>query len=80
MVPFTPDLIRNFGSLSVFIAAGDQDPIIPRDQPEQLAAILESGGADVSIFWHRGGHELGEDDVMAAKKWLAEKVTKRLAA
>lgn len=80
MVPFTPDLIRNFTALSVFIAAGDRDPIIPHDQTEQLAAILQTGGADVSLFWHRGGHELGEEDVMAAKRWLGEKVTERPAA
>jgi predicted esterase len=80
MVPFTPDLIRNFTALSVFIAAGDRDPFTPRDQTEQLAAVLQSGGADVSLFWHRGGHELGDDDVMAAKRWLEEKGTERPAA
>lgn len=79
-VPFTPDIVRNFSDLSVFIAAGMRDPIVPRDQTEQLAAILESGGADVSLFWHQGGHELGEDDVTAAKRWLSENLTKRLAA
>jgi predicted esterase len=72
MVPFTPDLIRNFSSLSVFIAASERDPIVPRDQTEQLAAVLESGGANVALFWHQGGHELGADDVMAAKRWLQE--------
>jgi predicted esterase len=79
-VPFTPDLVRNFSELSVFLAGGMRDPIVPRDQTEQLAAILESGGADVSMFWHRGGHELGNDDIEAAKKWLADKVIKKLAA
>jgi phospholipase/carboxylesterase/glyoxalase family protein len=79
-VPFTPDLVRNFSELSVFIAAGIRDPIVPRDQSERLAAILESGGADVSMFWHQGGHELGDDDVTAAKTWLGQKMTKRLAA
>lgn len=79
-VPFTPDLMRNFGALSVFIAAGIRDPIVPRDQTEQLAALLEAGGADVSMFWHRGGHELGDDDIAAAKTWLTETVIKRLAA
>jgi phospholipase/carboxylesterase len=80
MVPFAPDMVRNFTELSVFIAAGTTDPIVPRDQTEQLAVIFGAGGADVSLFWHRGGHELGEDDVTAAKTWLAEKVTKKLAA
>jgi predicted esterase len=79
-VPFTPDLVRNFSELSVFLAGGMRDPIVARDQTEQLAAILESGGADVSMFWHRGGHELGEDDIDAARTWLRDKVTKRLAA
>jgi predicted esterase len=80
MVPFTPDIVRNFSALSVFLAGGMRDSIVPHDQTEQLAAILQSGGADVSMFWHRGGHELGEDDIDAAKTWLRDKVTKRLAA
>ena len=80
MVPFTPDIVRDFSALSVFLAGGMRDPIVPRDQTEQLAAILESGGADVSMFWHRGGHELDEDDIDAARTWLRDKVTKKLAA
>ena len=76
-VPFWPDLIRK---LSVLIAAGIRDPLVPRDQTNQLAAILKSGGADLSMFWHRGGHELGSDDLAAAKTWLSERVTTRLAA
>lgn len=80
MVPFTPDLIRNFSELPVFLSAGDRDPVVTRDQTEHLAAILESGGAMVSSFWHHGGHELGNDDIAAARAWLSENVTKRLAA
>lgn len=80
MVPFEPTLVRNFSELAVFISAGTADPIVSPDRPEQLAAIFESGGADVSLFWHDGGHELGDDDVIAAKKWLSDKAPKRLAA
>jgi phospholipase/carboxylesterase/glyoxalase family protein len=79
-LPFAPDLVRNFSELSVFLAGGMRDTIVPRDQTEQLAAILQSGHADVSLFWHRGGHELGNDDIEAAKKWLADKVIEKLAA
>jgi phospholipase/carboxylesterase/glyoxalase family protein len=80
MVPFTPDIERTFSALSVFLAAGMRDPIVPPGQIEQLAAILERGGADVVMFWHRGGHELGEDDIQAAKKWLEDKASHGLAA
>ncbi len=81
MLPFPPDLIRDFSRLSVFIGAGRLDPIVPSGQVEQLGAIFESGGADVTISWRQGGHELGEDDIRAAKTWLSkEKVRGKVAA
>ena len=81
MVPFTPEMVRDFSKLSVFIGAGERDPIVPPGQPEELAAIFESGGANVKVFWHQGAHELGADDIGAAKAWLSEdKVRKRVAA
>ena len=81
MLPFVPDLIRDFSNLSVFIGAGRLDPIVPSGQVEDLGALFESGGADVTISWGQGGHELGEDDIGAAKTWLSkEKVRKKIAA
>ena len=46
IVPLVPDLIRDFSHLSVFIGAARLDPLIPSGQPEELAALFESGGAD----------------------------------
>jgi predicted esterase len=81
IVPLVPDLIRDFSHLSVFIGAARLDPLIPSGQPEELAALFESGGADVTISWHQGGRELGEDDIQAAKYWLArEKIRRKFAA
>jgi phospholipase/carboxylesterase/glyoxalase family protein len=81
MIPFVPDLIRDFSHLSVFIGAGRLDSIVPSGQVEELEALFESGGADVTLSWHRGGHELGDDDIRAAKTWLAgEKLQKKVAA
>jgi len=71
MVPLVPEIIRDFRQLSIFIGAAKLDPLIPAGQAEELAAIFKSGGADVGISWHQGGRELGEDDVQAAKNWLA---------
>jgi phospholipase/carboxylesterase/glyoxalase family protein len=72
MVPFEPDIVRDFSRLSILIGAGRNDSIVGSDAPQQLAAILDSGGADVSLFWHNGGHELGQDDVDAATVWLKQ--------
>jgi len=81
MVPFVPDLIRDFSHLSVFVGAGRLDPIVPSEQVEELASIFESGGADVTISWRQRGHELAEDDVRAAKTWLSKgNIRKRVAA
>jgi predicted esterase len=77
MVPLVPDLIRDFSHLSVFIGAARLDPLIPSGQPEELAALFRSGGADLTISWHQGGHELGEDDIQAAKHWLSRESTRR---
>ena len=81
IVPLVPDLIRDFSHLSVFIGAARLDPLIPSGQPEELAALFESGGADVTVSWHQGGRELGEDDIQAAKHWLArDKIRRKFAA
>ena len=81
MLPFVPALIRDFSHLSVFIGAGRSDHIVPSGQVQELGALFESGGADLTISWSQGGHELGQDDILAAKAWLSkEKVRKKIAA
>jgi predicted esterase len=80
MLPFVPDLTRDFSHLSVFIGGGRLDPFIPSGQVEELAAIFESGGADVTISWNQGGHELGDEDIHAAKIWLSREKLRKVAA
>jgi phospholipase/carboxylesterase/glyoxalase family protein len=73
-VPFTPDLEPNLARMPVFLSGGMRDPIVPRDSTEALAAMLASLGADTEVHWHRGGHEMGQDDVAAAQDWLRRKI------
>jgi predicted esterase len=81
MVPFVPDAIRDLSRVSVLIGAGRLDPIVPSGQVEELAALFQKGGADVTISWRQGGHELVDDDILATKTWLSnEKVRKKMAA
>ena len=71
MVPFTPEPVPVLGKTKIFLSAGERDPIVPAANTQRLAAIFQSGGAEVSIHWHTGGHELGQDDLDAAKSWIA---------
>jgi predicted esterase len=71
MVPFEPDAVPNLGGIPIFLSAGQRDSIVPAANTEQLSAMFEAGGAQVYLHWHNGGHELGQDDVDAAKLWIA---------
>lgn len=70
MVPFVPDSAPNLGSISVLVTAGKRDPIVAPSQTLGLIELLEGAGARVSTHWHPGGHELGDDDIESAKKWI----------
>lgn len=74
MVPFTPDFEPNLGHTSILLSGGIRDPIIPRDNTEALAAMLTGFGAETEVYWHRGGHELGQDDLNVAKQWFSGKI------
>jgi predicted esterase len=72
MVPFRPNPTPHLKGMPVFMAAGSRDPVVPAELTSALAEILQEGGARISIHWHPGGHELGSDDVAAARDWLAQ--------
>lgn len=73
MVPFLPETLPDLAARPIFLGAGQADPIVPRAQTEQLAALFEQAGADVRTFWHPGGHTITHAEVRAAREWLLEK-------
>jgi predicted esterase len=72
MVPFTPNFAPNLRHAHVLLGGGKRDSIVPGVQTEGLAKLLESFGAEVQLYWHEGGHELGQDDLKAAQNWLSQ--------
>ena len=71
MVPFVPATPPELDGAAVLLAAGERDPIVPQSQTLALGEILRGAGARVTLAWHAGGHELGDDDVRAAREWLS---------
>jgi phospholipase/carboxylesterase/glyoxalase family protein len=70
MVPFTPPVSPDLRNVPVLLAAGRRDPVVVPEQTLALGEILKTSGARVSLHWHEGGHELGRDDIAAAKDWI----------
>ena len=62
------------GSLTgkrVLLSNGTHDPIVPGDHPPRLAALLQAGGAEVTVRIHAADHSLVPEDLAAAKTWMA---------
>ena len=71
MVPLVPEPLPALAPTAALLLAGAQDPIVPAANTERLAALLRAAGADVSLEWLPGGHQLTRADVTAARTWLA---------
>jgi len=72
MVPFIPEKVPDLKTKHIFMAAGKHDPIVPKEQTETLYRLYKKAGANVVLHWEENsGHELGYDEVPAAKGWLA---------
>jgi predicted esterase len=73
MIPLTPEKIPNLETKNIFMAAGERDPIVPREQTEMLYCIFKKAAANVSLRWQKNsGHGLGYDEISAAREWLSQ--------
>ena len=72
MVPLVPETLPTLAQTPVLISNGRVDPLVSAEETEQLASLLRSAGADVTVSWQNSGHELTERDVITAREWLAQ--------
>ena len=70
MVPLTPKRLPQLSSTRVIITAGENDPIVPADNTERLAAMLREAGAAVEVHWAPGGHAIAQEELDAVRKWM----------
>jgi glyoxalase family protein len=79
MVPFEPSTPPELVGTAVFISAGRADTMVPQEQVVRLAEILREAGAEVTLYWDGGGHEITPGVVSAAREWLAQQRSSQLA-
>lgn len=67
LIPFEPDVVGNLDGRRVLITAGRRDPICPPELTARLDAWLRGKGADVTLVWHEGGHEVRPTEIEAVR-------------
>ena len=70
MVPFEPQTMPDLSGVPVFLAAGRMDGMIPPDNTQRLAEILEESGADLDLRWRNVGHGLTYEEIEESREWL----------
>lgn len=71
LIPFEPAPQPGLAGKPVLITAGRRDDMCPAPQTEALLAWFKAQGADVTVFWHDGGHEIRQEELLAVQEWLA---------
>jgi phospholipase/carboxylesterase len=70
LIPWTPAPQPGLAGRRVLITAGRADPICPAPQTDALAEWLTAQGADVTLHWHDGGHEIRPEELNALSAFL----------
>ena len=73
MVPRRGIELPDLAGKQVFIGAGSNDPICPAQESEELKALLEQAGAEVTLEWETNGHQLTFSEVEKASAWYQSK-------
>jgi predicted esterase len=71
MVPLVPVPLPSIPRTPVLVSNGRADPIVSVAETERLVALLRAAGADVTLAWQPGGHQLVQADLVRAREWLA---------
>jgi predicted esterase len=70
MLVFEPEEKADLTGKAVLLSAGKVDRIVPVESVEKLARLLEDRGAEVTLNWQLGGHNLVPSEVKEAAEWL----------
>lgn len=70
MLVFEPEEKADLTGKAALISAGRVDPIVPTASVEKLVRLLEERGAEVTLKWQLGGHNLVPSEIKEAADWL----------
>ena len=71
MVPFIPDSLPNLLNKKILLSAGLQDPIVSRNETENLYRLFQKTNAIRTLKWQPSSHNLIQEDILVAKSWIS---------
>ncbi|MEM8537152.1 MAG: alpha/beta hydrolase [Pseudomonadota bacterium] len=75
LIPWQPAPQPGLAGRRVLITAGKRDPICPAPMTQALADYMAAQGAEVSVHWHPGGHEIAQSEVAAIQSFAGAPVS-----
>jgi len=76
MVPRRGIEMPDLSGTSVFIGAGENDPLVPLHETKELAELLKDANANVDVLFEQNGHQLSGNEVYAARDWFYKNFSK----
>ena len=70
MLPFEPDVLPDLTHVSAFVGAGLADTMVAPDKARALVQVLRQAGANVTDYWHPGGHTITHEELRSVRAWL----------
>ena len=71
MVPIIPAYIPDLSKKKILLSRGLKDTIGARIETENLYKICEKNNAITTLKWQSSGHNLTQEDILIARKWLS---------
>ncbi len=71
LIPWEPEAQPGLEGRRVLITAGKADPICHAPTTQALADYLMDQGADVTLHWHPGGHEIVQSEIDAIAAFVS---------
>ena len=70
MVPFIPTVMPDLSKKSIILLEGLHDPIVSKVEAQSLLELFTKTQSSVTLKWQNSGHNLTQEDIVTAKKWL----------
>ncbi len=75
MVPLVPETLPHLPGTPIILTAGRRDPMVPAANTQHLADLLTQAGADVTLHWENGGHQISNDELTRVAAWFGTTFT-----